>query len=261
MLHVDDKPETLHIYVVREAAPKPSLLPIFLSVLALASLVALSIAVPYEQPVTRAVIRVPAVLLPIKTFTVEVAIIPTGVRTYPTTNAHGILTITNGSIIGQSIPAGFTILGATTDSAVYVPPGSANGYGWAQVEAHAIATGKGGNLPPYSINSVVGSSIYIRNISAFSGGKDAYSVRFITSNDRYVALSKLRNMLTSKIMGLHYPCAEDHIVDDHKMIVTWHCLFVRYSVPSYMHVTGVRLAGKNVIVAVIYIPRPMPMPG
>ncbi len=33
MFQVDDKPvETLHIYVVREAAPKPSLLPIVLSV-------------------------------------------------------------------------------------------------------------------------------------------------------------------------------------------------------------------------------------
>ena len=122
-----------------------------------------------------------------------------------------------------------------------------------------VVNGHRGNLSPYSINSVVGSSVYIRNLSAFSGGKDAYSVKFITSNDRYVALSKVRNMLTLRIMGLHYPCAEDHIADAHKMIVTWHCLFVRYSVPSYMHVTGVRLAGKNVIVAVLYIPRPMPM--
>src|SRR5436309_1150988 len=98
MQTVDEKPETIHLYVVREEVPRPLLLPIFLSVLALASLVALSIAVPYQQPVTRAVIRVPAVLLPLKTFTAHVAIVPTGVRTYSATIAHGTLTITNGSI-------------------------------------------------------------------------------------------------------------------------------------------------------------------
>jgi hypothetical protein len=259
MLYVDDKPETLHIYVVREEAPKPQLYPIFLSVLALASLVALSIVIPYQQPVTRAVIRVPAVLLPIRTFTVTTAIIPTGVKVYPATTAHGTLTITNGSIIAQVIPAGFTIQNVATNRAVYVPAGSANGYGYATVSAHTLISGHGSNLSPYSINSVVGSSVFVRNLSAFSGGEDAYSVKFITSNDRYVALSKVRNMLTSKIMGLHYPCAEDHIADAHKMIVTWHCLFVRYSVSSYMHVTGVRLAGKSVIVAVMYIQRPMLM--
>jgi hypothetical protein len=133
MQTVDEQPETIHLYVVREKAPRLPLLPIILSLLALASLVALSIAVPYQQPVTRAVIRVPAVLLPPKTFTAHIAIVPTGVRTYPATVAHGMLTITNGSIIGQSIPAGFTIQGVMTDSAVFVPGGNANGYGWAQV--------------------------------------------------------------------------------------------------------------------------------
>ena len=103
MQTVDDEPiETLHIYVVREEV-KPSLLPIFLSVVALSLLVAFGVLSPTQQPVMRAVIRVPAVPLPLKTFTVQVAIIPTGVKAYPATTAHGILTITNGSIItGQA---------------------------------------------------------------------------------------------------------------------------------------------------------------
>ena len=37
-------------------------------------------ALPYQQPVTRAVIRVPAVLLPLKTFTAQIAVIPTGIQ-------------------------------------------------------------------------------------------------------------------------------------------------------------------------------------
>src|SRR5258708_20928188 len=81
MFDVDDAPmETLHIYLEREEAPKPSLLPIFLSVLALSLLVALSVLSPAQQPVTRAVIRVPAVLLPPRTFIAHVPVIPTGIK-------------------------------------------------------------------------------------------------------------------------------------------------------------------------------------
>ena len=138
MLHVDDRPETIHLYVVREEAPKPQLVPIFLSVVALASLVALSVMVPYQQPVTRAVIRVPAVLLPIRTFTATAAVIPTGIKTYPATTAHGVLTITNGSVISQTIPQGFRLGNVITDTSVFVPAGSANGYGYATVSAHAL---------------------------------------------------------------------------------------------------------------------------
>ena len=71
MQTVDEKPETIHLYVVREEEPKPSVLPIVLSALSLAVLLAFCALIPYQQPVTRAVIRVPAVLLPVKTFTAQ----------------------------------------------------------------------------------------------------------------------------------------------------------------------------------------------
>jgi hypothetical protein len=258
MLHVDEQPETLHIYVVRDEVRRPQLYPIFLSLLALASLVALSAAVPYEQPVTRAVIRVPAVLLPLKTFTATTAIIPTGVKVFPATTAHGVLTITNGSIIAQVIPAGFSIQNVVTDRAVYVPGGNANGYGWAQVTAHVLMAGKNGNIPAYAINSVIGSSVYIRNLSAFTGGKDSYAVKFATAQDKQTAITKARDILAMQINGLHYPCQELYLQNALQISVTWHCIFVTYSVPSYMHVTGARLVGRNVIVSVLYTERPMP---
>ena len=258
MQTVDEQPETIHLYVVREKVARPPLLPIFLSLLALASLVALSIAVPYEQPVTRAVIRVPAVLLPPKTFMAHIAIVPTGVRTYPATIAHGTLTITNGSIIGQSIPAGFAIQGVVTDYAVYVPGGNANGYGYAIVTAHALISGKGGNFATLAINQVIGSSVYIRNLSAFTGGKDSYAVKFATAQDKQTANTKARDILAMQINGLHYPCQELYSQNALQISVTWRCVFVTYSVPSYMHVTGVRLVGRKVIVSVLYTERPMP---
>jgi hypothetical protein len=257
MLHVDDKPETLHIYVVREEAPKPSLLPIFLSVLALASLVALSIVVPYEQPVTRAVIRVPAVLLPLKTFTAATAIVPTGIKVYPATTAHGVLTITNGSVIAQVIPADFTVQNVTTDRAVYVPAGSTNGYGYAIVAAHALISGHRGNLSPYSIYSVIGSSVYIRNLSAFSGGHDSYSVKYVTAEDKQTALIKARNQLAILAVGLRYPCLEKHFRDSTKMVLTWRCQFLAYSLPLYMHATSVKIIGKNLLIGVWFVARPV----
>jgi hypothetical protein len=257
MLHVDDQPETLHIYVVRDEAPKPQFFPIVLSVLALASIVALSVAFPYQQPVTRSTIRVPAVPLGIRTFTANIVVVPTGLKKFPATTAYGVLTITNGSIIGQSIPAGFTIQGVVTDTAVYVPPGNANGYGWATVSAHALASGVAGNIPTLSVNQVIGSSVYVRNLSAFSGGRNAYSVKFITSNDRSNALSKIRNKFISKITALHYPCQENHFADSHIMRVSWRCQFLTYQLPAFMHVTGIKIIGKNLLLTVWFVPRPV----
>jgi hypothetical protein len=256
MQTVDEQPETIHLYVVREEEPKPSVFPIVLSALSLIVLLVFCVLVPYQQPVTRAVIRVPAVLLAIRTFTAQMPIIPTGVRIYPATTSHGVLTITNGSIIGQSIPAGFTTQGVTTDRAVYVPPGNAIGYGWAQVEAHSLVSGKGGNFATLAINQVVGSSLYIRNLTQFYGGHDAYSVKFITSNDRDAALSKARDVLTSKITGLHYPCSENQFRHTSNMVLTWRCQFLTYHIPSYMLVSNVQLIGTNFLLSVWYIEHP-----
>src|SRR5258708_10769994 len=252
MFDVDDEPmETLHIYLEREQPPRPSLLPIFLSVLTPVLLAALCALSPYQQPVTRAVIRVPAVLLPTRTFTASVAIIPTGVKTYPATISHGWITFTNGSIIGQDIPAGFTINGVATDRAVYVPPGSADGYGYATVQSHALISGKQGNIPALAINSVIGSSLYIRNLSAFTGGKDSYSVKVATAPDQQTALTQVRGILFVQISayknGVHYPCKEVYLYERGRVAINWQCQFVSYTVPSYMHVTAVSLQGKSLL--------------
>ncbi len=254
MQTVDEQLETLHIYVVREEAPKPQLFPIVLSVVALSVLVAVCVFSPYRQPVTRITLRFPAVLLPLKTFTAQVAVIPTGVKVYSATTAHGTLTITNGSVISQTIPQGFRLGNVITDRTVFVPAGSANGYGFATVSAHAVASGKSGNIPAYAVNQVVGSSIYIRNLSAFSGGHDAYTVMIVIQQDRQTAIDRARQKLTYLSTGLHYPCDE---AISGAVTVAWHCQFVTYHIPAYMRVTGVRIQGKNLIVDVIFIARPI----
>jgi hypothetical protein len=260
MHQVDDAPlETLHIYLERTQPPHPSLLPMFLSVFVLCLILAMNVLTPYQPPVTRAVIHVPAVLLPHRTFTAVAQVIPTGVKTYPATTAHGVLTITNGSIIAHIVPAGFTTVShanvwVVTDSAVYVPAGSANGYGFATVTAHARTPGKSGNIPAYAINQVEGSSVYIRNLSAFRGGTDRYSVRFATAHDKLTALLTARRALTMSSAGLHYPCVE-HIGG--AVRVTWRCQFVTYHIPAFYHVTSAKISGKNLVLAVWFVARPV----
>jgi Baseplate J-like protein len=254
MLNVDDQPETIHLYVVREEAPRPRLFPIFLSILALLVLAALCTLFPYQQPVVPMTLRIPAVPLYLKDFQASVQIVPTGVKTYPATTAHGTLTLTNGSIISQTIPQGFRLGSIVTDSAVFVPAGSANGYGFARVQAHSLMSGTRGNIPAYSIDTVIGTSVYIRNLSAFYGGRDEYSVKFVTLQDKQTALLTARNLLAAKPVGLHYPCTEDHFTDIGNMIATWHCQFLTYITPSYLHVLSVKLSGKYLNVSGWFIP-------
>ena len=259
MFDVDDEPvETLHIYVVREEV-KPPLLPIFLSVLALSLLVAVCALSPYQQPVTRAVIRVPAVPLAVKTFTAQTPVIPTGMHTYPATTAHGILTITNGSVIAQTLPASVIFItnsgvSIATDQAVFVPAGNANGYGYATVSAHAAIAGTSGNIPASAIDQVLGSSVYVRNLTAFTGGRDAYSVTFVTPHDIQRAVSTAHHLLAAEAFGLHYPCLE---TISGAVVVTWRCQFLTYHIPPYMHVSGATIIGKNLLLAVWFVARPV----
>src|SRR6266700_1746595 len=225
MQTLDEKPETIHLYVVREEEPKPSVFPIVLSALSLTVLLAFCVLTSYRQPEVRAVIRVPAVLLPIQTFNVSLAIIPTGVKIYPATTAHGILTITNGSIISETLPKGMYIGAVVLDYSVFVPAGSANGYGYTTVSAHALISGKRGNIPAYGIDSVENASIYIRHLTAFRGGRDAYSVKVVTEQDIVRTIVKTRSAIAAQINGLHYPCREVYLSEPKQITMTWRCQF------------------------------------
>lgn len=262
MYRVDDEPiETIHLYVVREGKEHPSLVPVLISVFALSILIAIGVSIPYQQPEQRASIRVPAVLLPLTTFSASEVIIPTGIKTYPATTARGTLTITNGSVISQIIPAGFTIDGVVTDRAVYVPPGSANSYGYATVVAHALASGEQGNLPALAINVVEGSSVYIRNLSPFTGGADSYSVKVVTPQDKQIAIDTARASLTTdearKHAVLSRPCAETSQVSEAVVRLSWACQYVTFSIPPSMKVISVRLVGNTLLVGVVFVARPL----
>src|SRR5947209_12765895 len=144
---VDEQMETIHLYVVREEEKKPFVvLPIIGALFCLAAIVGVTVYSAMYPTYQHERLTVPAQLLPPQTFRATTKVIPTGIQTFPATYAHGVLTFTNGSIIGQSIPASFTIDGVATDQAVYVPVGNADGFGRATVSAHTLISGKSGNV-------------------------------------------------------------------------------------------------------------------
>ena len=266
MQTVDNEIETIHLYVVREDDRKPqTLLPVILSVLCLLSIVSVTVYSgdhPYYEHKT---LRIPVTFLPIKTFSTTEQIIPTGIKTYPAIQARGELTIYNGSILSQRIPAGMIFSASTgveiiADESAFVPAGNPPAYGIASVSAHAVSAGTQGNIVSYAISEVYGTSLYIRNLHAFHGGKNSYWVPVATAQDRQTAFDTARAILSTqeaKILAfLAYPCNET-TQEKHGMLgLSWACQFVTYSVPSYMKVAAIRLVGKTLFVDVVFVPRP-----
>ena len=273
MFQVEDDPkeandqpiETIHLYVVREGQNRPSLAPVLVSLLTLFILIAIGIGTPYQQPEQRALIRVPAVLLPLKTFSTSIKVIPTGVKTYPAATAHGLLTITNGSILTEELPKGMILTGkdgveVITDQAVFVPAGSATGYGYATVAAHAVIPGAAGNISSLDINSVEGTALFIRNLLAFTGGADSYSVKFITQQDRANALEKARStLLPQTLLGLLESSCKETITGAKIIKVRWICQFVSYSLPNFpgVKVLHAEVTGKTVLLEIVFVARPV----
>lgn len=260
MFSVDDKPETIHLNVVREEEKRPhTAFPLFCSLLCLLGIVALTIYSAQHPYYEHARLTVPAQLLPLKVFKAETPIIPTGVKTYPATYAHGFLTFSNGSVIGQSIPSGFTIDDAATDSAIYVPPATANGFGMATIGALLLTACI--NLKVLAINEVIGSSLFIRNLSPFVGGHAAYSITYQRPIDRIHALATARSLvaaLQARVGAfLVTPCSESIEVSQSLLRLTWRCQFATFKVPSYMRVSAAHLRGTQFIVDVVFVPRPV----
>lgn len=259
---LDNDIETIHLYVVKDDGKKPfNALPLFRVLLCLAGIIWVTLYSAEHPYYEHERLRVPAIYLPLKVFKAEAPIIPTGVKTYAATDAHGYLTFSNGSVIGQSVPAGFIIDGAVTDYPAFIPPATPTNFGMATVSAHLLTSGI--NLSTLSINEVVGSSLFIRNLSPFTGGHPAYSVTYQQPIDRINRLKAARSSVAAQEAQiqafLSSPCTEDHFRQTTKMVVTLRCQFVTYSVPSYMHVTAARLSGPHFLVDVSFLPLPKPI--
>jgi hypothetical protein len=266
---VDEHTETLHVYVVREGEPRPLWFPVLLTLLALSALGAYCALVPYTQPEVRKTLRLPAVPLPPVTLTVTEPITATGIKTYPAIPANGTLILTNGSVIAQELPAGLLFAGqdgveVKTDTAVYVPPGSALGYGVAYVSAHPLIGGRKGNIATMDVNAVEGSSLYIRNLKPFTGGQDAYSVKVITPQDTQAALMTGTAALQARahrVKAILASTSLQSVTSGATARLTLLCRFLAYPVLPGFRITGVRVKGRMLLVSVAYTPRPRPFTG
>src|SRR2546428_9076064 len=198
---VNDEIETIHLYVVREEEKKPyTLLPLLCAFACLLGIVAITLYSAQHPYYEHKRLTLPAQFLPLKTFTAVAPVIPTGIQTYPATQAHGTLTLTNGSVVTEILPKGIIFTGngieVITQSSVLVPGRSAAGYGVATVQAKAVTIGSIGNIKPLTIDAVYGTALYVRNLPSFTGGKEAYSIKVVTNQDKQTALDHARTVLS-----------------------------------------------------------------
>jgi hypothetical protein len=264
MQATDEEMETIHLYVVRQGEKRPfTAFPLLCALVCLLGIVAITLYSAQNPYYEHERLTVPATFLPTKVFKAEAQIIPTGLETYPALFAHGTLTLSNGSVISQELPKNFIIpanngIEVTTDSAVYVPAGNADGFGMSTVSAHLLTSGI--NMSTLSINQVIGTSLYVRNLTPFTGGRAAYTVKVVTPQDIQTATNAARSLVASQKADIQAflvePCKEAAFASQTLIRLSWGCQFATYKVPSYMHVLGATLNGRNFLVTVEFIPQP-----
>ncbi len=234
---VDDPVETIHVYMVKEEEKQaPLLLPLFAALLCLAVITSVAIYSGSHPAYEHETLTVPAHFLPLKVFRAEAPIIPTGIKTYPATYAIGTLTLTNGSILSEVPPQGVIFNGVNgvevqTMESVFIPAGSASGYGVATVPARAVQAGKSGNIQALAVNAVYGTALYVRNITSFHGGNDSYTEPLRLPKDRQTALTGAKLFLTTQQAHipaiLAQPCSES-VSWGASVQLIWTCQFVAY---------------------------------
>lgn len=113
----------------------------------------------------------------------------------------------------QTIDAGTLLIGAdgihlVTDEAASIPGANAPLEGQASVPAHAINAGSQGNIEAYDINSqCCRDNIFVKNLTAFTGGMEARDYSIVTKNDvdtaamifKTNAAERIQNSFLSKL--------------------------------------------------------------
>src|SRR6266567_1126811 len=259
----EDPIETIHLYMVREEEQEKKpyvLLPLVLAVFCLLTIVSVTVYSGKHPLYEQETLRVPAIFLPPKHFSLRVPVIPTGVKTYPATFATGTLTITNGSVVSFHMPEGMIFTASNgmevmTTEAVDVPAGNGTSYGVSYVQARSLSAGVNGNISPLAIDDVYGTALYIRNYQSFKGGEESYSKAFIQPQDVNLALSQARAVLIQHTFyGMLYrPCSEK-TVGVQTLQVSWTCQFITYA-PVQGKVVSTKVQGKFIVLEVEHVAR------
>jgi hypothetical protein len=258
----EDDMETVHLYVYEERPKQPMRVTLghltqrLVQVVAIGMFMAFCL-LPGSPVYALKVLRVPAHFLPVQVFRVESAIVPTGTLTHPATQAHGTLTVYNGLSVIQQLPAGVIVLTGNgreiaTDQGVTISAAHLPVVGVATVRAHAVQAGSQGNIQAGAIDQDYGSSLTIKNLSAFQGGQDAYTEQIVTADDTQKALAEAREQLTQRRPRglLARPCTERTTQAGTTLTVTWSCQYVACTAPRGVQVLAAHVEGKEIILQV-----------
>ena len=121
--------------------------------------------------------------------------------------ATGTITFYNGQFASVTIPASILITSASgiaisTDQEATIPAANPPLLGQVTVSAHAISSGKAGNIVAYDINQVCcAPSVKAVNTTAFSGGQDARDYPYVQKSDIQTAATQLQATVSQSITG------------------------------------------------------------
>ncbi len=214
---VDEEPmETLHLYVVPEdqLPPKRDYFAIFTVIfclLVLTGILAISVLVPSpDHEVSFSVVIHGYALAPVSR-TIKVTAIATGKQYVPATTATGTITFYNGAIYAQIIPLDTVLKGAdgikvVTDEQAVIPPAAQTTpptYGQVSVAAHALTSGKAGNIQAGDINEACCVTSVIAQNTLFHGGRDAYTYTYLSDQDVKLTTTPLLPALQAQTLVAH----------------------------------------------------------
>jgi baseplate J-like protein len=194
---VDEEPmETLHLYVVPEdqLPPKRDYLAIFMvifSTIILVCILAITLLAPSPEHEVAFSLAIQGYALAPVSRTIKVTAIATGKQYVPATTATGTITFYNGAIYPQIIPLDTVLTGGdgirvVTDEQAVIPPAAQTtppAYGQVSVSAHALITGKAGNIQAGDINEACCVTSVIAQNASFHGGRDAYTYTYLSGQD------------------------------------------------------------------------------
>ncbi len=118
--------------------------------------------------------------------------------------ATGTLTFYNAAFTPQTVDAGTIFTGSDgaqveTLTPVTIAANNPPSDGVAQVSAQAVSKGANGNIPSLAINTAVTSSLFVKNLAAFTGGQNARDFQAVARSDLDSLTAKLQQILTKDI--------------------------------------------------------------
>lgn len=270
---LEDEIETRYLYIYEEDPeqyhwhwPKLDMSRIgnlCLQLLAIAMLA--GFCVVQGQPISQVqTVNIPALLLPLQRFSASAPIVATGVKTIPARHARGMLTIYNGSILQEWLPAGFLVstqsgIEIVTDQAVVIPAANLPAPGVATVPAHALPAGSQGNIAVDAIYQADGGDIVIKNLVPFTSGQEARTMHVVQESDREATITEAKARVeaekpTSGLLAR--PCTETVQQSETHVTVRLDCQYVTYQIPAGARVLSARVEGKTVLVQLQTIVQP-----